>query len=150
MDDEIWDKAWSSIQPGDQVRWATPTFIKFGRVLNTAGRSATFVWDDGKQQAVPDARWYFVEGKRDPMPDEHLVVIQRPTDDVMWLAQHRPVAIVEQGWCSTHDAAEMLNWDEKKLRRYIRRGHILARKHEDRWEVNREALRDKAAKQGWV
>lgn len=150
MDDDHWDKAWSSIQPNDRVRWVTPRFVKFGRVLSIAGRSASFVWDDGTKQTLPDARWYFAEGKRESLRDEHLVILvpsELPTPYTRLPDDH---VMSDRAWISTEAAAEMLAWDMKKLRRYLRSGTIVARKQEDRWYINRERLQAQAAKQGWV
>lgn len=152
MTDTIIDKAWSSIQIGDHVRWSTPVFVKYGVVTKTpGGRSMVFRFtDDPSDRVLPDARWYFVEGKRSPNDEEHLVVIASPASVEGWTRLEPSHLISESTWKSVDEVAEYLNWDTKKVRRYIRKGTIVAYKRDDRWRVNGERLKAQAAKSGWV
>lgn len=156
MADTIIDKAWSSIQVGDFVRWATPVFVKYGHVTRTpGGRTMVFKFiDDANERVLPDARYYFVEGKRSADAEEHLVCVDYKYwyegGEVGWtpLPDEHPMS--SNAWITVEAACEMLNWEAKKLRRYIRKGVILAHKRDDRWKINAERLKAQAAKSGWI
>lgn len=153
MTDEIIDKAWSSVQPPDVVRWATPRFIKYGEVVNRAGDSMRVqFFDEPGQRGIPNAKWYFVRGKLDPSGEEHLVVVEyRPRMRGVEVERVIPKADnAHDVWISVQQASEMLNMDEKQIRRHIRRGTIIAHKKNDRWMMHRERLRDAATKNGWL
>lgn len=152
--DQVIDMAWSDIQVGYFVRWATPRFVKYGRILTIGGNSMSVQFiEDKNPRGIPDAKWYFVQGKLDPHSEEHLVVIDykqwysgdEPKPDRSKL--HRRTHVT---WISVSAACEMINMDQKRVRRYIRRGIIPARKQDDRWLVNAETLRELAAKNGWI
>lgn len=153
MDDQVIDKAWSSIQVNDFVRWATPRFIKYGRVEAVGGNSmrVRFI-NDAQARAIPEAKWYFVQGKANPEAEEHLVCI----DYKAWYNGPPiepfipPADNAHDQYISVETACEMLNMDAKRLRRYIRRGVIPAFKRDDRWVIPREALREAAVKNQWL
>src|SRR5688572_20526814 len=78
--DVIIDKAWSDIGPHDFVRWVTPRFVKYGRVLEhkrgDAGLLIQFI-EDAKPRAIPDAKWYHGQFKLlGDKAEEHLCVIE--------------------------------------------------------------------------
>lgn len=145
------DKAWSNISPGDVVRWATPRFIKYGVVISRSGNSLSFRCEqEDRAIAIPDAKWYFVQGKmHGPKAEECLVVL---TELPKKSPPRRPdaQASVYRDFMTAEDVAEYLNWDQKEVRRKIRRGVISAHKSEGRWMIPRQHLLDQAAKHGWV
>lgn len=153
--DVVLDKAWSSVSGGDTVRWITPRFVKYGRVLERKDRSLkVHFFGESTARAIPDARWYFTQYKMNPQAEEQLVVVQYTP---LMLEPTPPPAIPEAAdahdvWITVNEACEMLNMDAKQLRRYIRRGHIPA--HKDKadgmWRIHRDRLRDIAAKHGWI
>lgn len=153
--DTVLDKAWSDIQPPDFIRWVTPRFVKYGRVLKHADRSLLVqLLDEDRPRAIPDAKWYYSQFKlRGPNTEEHLCVVQyRPEHDgpPVVLAGIPEAEYAQDVWITASQAAEFLNWDEKQVRRYIRSGKIEANKRDGRWIIHRERLRDAAAKHGWV
>lgn len=150
--DTIIDKAWSDIQVGDFIRWATPRFVKYGRVLKVAGNSimAQFI-EDARPTSIPDAKWYFVQWKMNHDAEEHLVCI----DYQAWyngppVEPFVPAQNFGQQWLSVNEACEMIRMDPKQLRRHIRRGVVMATKRDDRWVIDREALQTIASKNGWL
>jgi Helix-turn-helix domain len=153
MTDKVIDKAWSDIQLGDFMRWATPRFVKYGRVVKRDGNGMTLQFiEDANVQVIPTAKWYFVQGKLNPDSEEHLVCI----DYSEWFnAPYSepfipPAEYADEVWIHVFQVAEMLRWDEKEIRRKIRRGIIPAHKKDGRWVIHRERLRDIAAKHGWL
>jgi hypothetical protein len=148
--DRVIDKAWSSIQVGDWVRWATPRFIMHGQVAKRAGNSMMIRDKDGGSRAVPDAKWYFVEGKRDPNADEHLVIIEPPVLPTPPYSYLKQQAVTVGQFISVAEACEAIRMDPKQMRRHIRRGVIPAEKRDDRWVIDRDALQTVAAKNGWL
>lgn len=149
--DRVIDMAWSDIQVGMFIRWATPRFVKYGRVIDRKGNGMrAMFFDDAHDRAIPEAKWYFVEGKRDPHAEEHLVVIDYPHDrgSLGYAKPQRPAEGNEL--ISVLAACELLKMDPKQMRRQIRRGVIPATKKDDRWVINREALNAVAAKNGWI
>lgn len=150
--DQVIDMAWSNIQVNQFVRWATPRFIKYGRVLKIGGTSLMVQFiEDARPTAIPDAKWYFVEGKRDPQAEEHLVCIDYQT----WYngpptQPFIPPHSTSGQFISVAEACELIRMDPKQLRRHIRRGVIPAEKRDDRWVIDREALQSISAKNGWI
>ena len=149
--DRTIDEAWSNIGQNNTIRWVTPRFVKYGRVLARKGRSMRVqFFDEPNERAIPDAKWYFGQWKMfGDEAEEHLCVVEyQPT---MRGSTIPPAEFAQDNWLNVTDVAELLNWDEKRVRRYIRRGHIPAHKDNySRWVVSRERLRDLAAKHGWV
>jgi len=151
--DQVIDKAWSDVQPGNRVRWATARSIRYGVVLQRKGQSLVLdLLDEDRPKVIPDGRWYFLQAKlHGPSTEEHLVVIERFPDaggEVMKVISPRDANT--DVWITAAEAAEMLNWSEKQLRRQLRRGVIVANKRDGRWLVHRDRLRDAAAKHGWL
>lgn len=151
--DRVIDMAWSDIQVGMFIRWATPRFIKYGRIVTRGGNSMSVQFiEDASPRAIPEAKWYFVEGKRDPQAEEHLVVI----DYASWYNGPPVVPFIpevqdaHEVYISAAQAAEFLSMQEKQVRRYIRQGKIPAFKRDGWWVINRERLREAAAKNGWI
>jgi hypothetical protein len=150
LPDEIIAKAWSSVQPPDIIRWATPRFVKYGQVLRREDDSMLVkFWDEPTPRGIPHAKWYYVRGKMDPQGEEHMVVVKEMpgADEKPFIP---PADNAHDVWISVQAACEMLNMDGKQLRRYIRRGVVTAHKKDDRWVINRERLRDTASKLGWL
>jgi excisionase family DNA binding protein len=152
MTDEVKviDKAWSNISPGDFVRWATPRFIEYGVVISRSGNSLSFdSIERDRPVVIPDAKWYFVQGKmHGPRAEECLVILNElPKKSV---PRQDAQATVYRDFMTAEDVAEYLNWDQKEVRRKIRRGVIPAHKSEGRWMISRQHLIDQAAKHGWV
>lgn len=148
--DRVIDMAWSDIQVGMFVRWATPRFVMHGQVLKRAGNSMVIQHQDGSGRAIPDAKWYFVEGKRDPNADEHLVIIEPPVLPTPPYSYPKQQAANPGQFISVSEACEMIRMDPKQLRRHIRRGVIPAEKRDDRWVIDREALQSISSKAGWI
>lgn len=155
--DLVIDKAWSNIGPGDFIRWATPRFVKYGRVERAKARSLRImVAGTTDIVAIPDAKWYHAQFKLYGLAaEEHLCVI----DYDEWLYglpkpfESLPVdhVLSELAWISVKEAIELIPMDPKQLRRYIRKGTIPAHKDSnDQWRINREQLMSLAAKYGWV
>ncbi len=141
--------AWSDIQVGYWVRFATPNFTLRGTVAKIGGCSIIIDDQHHGTKVLPDAKWYFVEGKRDPNATEHLVIIEPPA--IPTLPYEYPKQAIESGrYISVNEACEMVRMDPKQLRRHIRRGVIPAEKRDDRWVIDREALQSISAKNGWI
>lgn len=155
MNDEIIDKAWSDVQPPDFIRWATPRFIKYGRVLAHKERSllVQFV-EDAQPRAIPDAKWYYGQFKtRGPEAEEHICVI----DYAAWyngppVEPFVPLVHDDEGVDLTvNEAIEIVRMEAKQFRRLIRRGVIPAVKDSnEQWRIDRDVLVTLAAKHGWL
>jgi hypothetical protein len=157
MNDIVIDKAWADVQPFDFVRWATPRFVKYGRVIehHKGSRSLLIHFvEDAQPRALPDAKWYYTQFKlKGPDTEEHLCVIDYqawyngpPVEPFIPLAEN-----AHELFINVHEACEFLGFDPKRLRGYIRRGVIPAFKdNQDQWRMNRERLRDVAVKHGWL
>jgi hypothetical protein len=151
MTDEVIDMAWSDIHVNMAVRWATPRFVKYGVVLLCKGNSMTCLFDgDSSPRAIPEAKWYFVQGKLNPETDEHLVIIKRPEIPTPPRSFLKSQPAITGQWISVTEACEMIRMDPKQLRRHIRRGVVMATKRDDRWVIDREALQTVASKNGWL
>lgn len=156
--DKVIIKAWSDICPGDFIRWRTPRFIWYGKILkiHSKPRDRSMLVDFMEEQsprAIPDAKWYHAQfclyGDE---AEEHICVVDYhewykapPSDPFIPEAED-----AHDVWIPVYQAAEFLGWDEKRLRRMIRRGHITAHKEDGRWIINRNRLREVAAKHGWI
>lgn len=163
MSDRIVDKAWSNVQSGDFVRWATPRFVRYGRVITHPPKSDSLrveFWQPVEEKAIPNARWYFVQGKMKPDAEEHLVVIDLTPMELLVRAgaltdEDNPPLTVKprrshEPWITVQTACEQLKMDQKQLRRHIRRGVVIAEKRDGIWYIDQERLRDAAAKFGWI
>src|SRR5690606_29024928 len=122
--------AWSDLQPGIRVRWKTPAFVKRGTIQVIAKRSMTILFDaHDKPTNIPDAKWYFVEGKVGNK-NEHLVTISTP-------APERPAVVQNEQYSEEYvtpgEAAMILGTDPKNIRRKIRNGTIRAHREGGRW-----------------
>ena len=152
MTDLVIDKAWSDISPGDFMRWATPRFIKYGRVIKRDGNGMTLQFiEDANVRVIPQAKWYFCQAKMyGPDAEEHLVCI----DYSEWFNGPPVEPFVPPSYddsVTVNDACEILRMDPKQLRRHIRRGRIEAHKDlEGRWMIDRDMLMTKAARYGWI
>lgn len=155
MTDTVLDMAWSDIQVGYFVRWATPRFVKYGHVKKVDNRSMIVSFLDSlKPTVLPDAKWYFVRGKENPEAEEHLVVIDYKQ---WWHGDHTEWQPIVEGHplvaetISVNEACELLKMDPKQMRRLIRRGTIPAYKDQnDTWRVYRTNLMEISAKHGWI
>lgn len=144
---KIVELAWSDVHRGQFVRWSTPRFVKFGRVVSRKGQSLTvnFGGVDAKATVIPDARWYFVRGKENPDAEEHLVIVDELLPEVFRTAEPDDEVITVQ------EACELVLVDPKLVRRYIRRGKLGAVKdREGRWQVHRGHFLDFAVERGWL
>lgn len=154
MADTVIDKAWSDLQAGDTIRFATPRFIKHGRVLtHKAGSDSLLVQFFGEHQprGIPNARWYFVQAKlKGPDCEEHLVCVEYSPLQLEPEPEILQTDNAHDQWISVQAACEMIQMEAKQLRRFIRRGVIPAHKKDDRWLIHREKLRDVATKHGWL
>lgn len=151
MTDPVINKAWSDIYPGESIRWATPRFIKYGRVLERGSNSMLAQFDDeSRPRAIPEAKWYFVQGKISASADEHLVIIDHPVLPTTPQSFLKQQPADSNQWVSVPQACELIRMDPKQLRRHIRRGVIPAVKRDDRWVIDREALQGVASKNGWI
>ena len=151
MADRVIDMAWSDISPGHYLRWATPRFVKYGRVLERGGNSMRAMFDDERgPRAIPEAKWYFVQGKISASADEHLVIIEPPAIPTTPHSFLKSQPVESGQWLSVQQACELIRMDQKQLRRHIRRGVIPAVKRDDRWVIDREALQGVASKNGWI
>lgn len=147
MTDTVIDTAWSNIHAGQFVRWATPRFIKYGRVVSRKGNSLVIEdLDDGRTIAIPEAKWYFVQFKmHGPRHEECLFLVDKVFKGKMILEPEADNRITVQ------DACELLRMDPKQLRRHIRRGRIQAHKdRESRWMIDRTHLMEVSARYGWI
>lgn len=112
--------------------------------------------------AIPEAKWYYVQGKLfGPNAEEHLFVIDLTPMEVLVRTgvledpDNPPHPQPKQrrshtAWITVQAACEMLKMDPKQLRRHIRRGVIVADKKDGQWLIDPERLRDAAAKFGWI
>lgn len=150
VSDHILDVAWSDIGTGTIVRWRTPNFIKYGRVLHRKDRSLTVQFtDDGPPRAIPDARWYYVQFKQFGLKAEESLCVLKAIP--VKSKSFQPATDAHEDFIHASQVAEYLNWDEKQVRRYIRRGTIPAFKDQfGRWVVRRGQLIELAGKHGWV
>lgn len=151
MADIVIDMAWSDVHADMFIRWATPRFIKYGRVLKVGNNSMSVQFiEDASPRAIPEAKWYFVQGKLNPEAEEHLVVIDY--DDWYNGPPVEPFvpAAIRGEFISVNEACEMIRMDPKQLRRHIRRGVVTAVKRDDRWVIDREALQTIASRNGWI
>lgn len=136
MDDEHVDMAYSQLYPGCRVRWTTPAFVKRGAVVKKQKRSLVVMFDDHtKTTAIPDAKWYFVEGKLGNK-QEHLVAINTEAKTVQ-----RPKSVDNDASMVTPaQAANILGTDPKHIRRMIRSGKLKAHREGGRWLISRGDL----------
>ena len=149
----ILDKAWSDVQPGNFVRWRTPRFIKYGVVLTHKDRSITFQCaDENRPVVIPDARWYFVEGKmKGHDAEESFFVIDELPAGSQVVMSEPPRLTAHDLIITVPEACELIRMDPKQFRRHIRRGVITASKSQDgRWLLRRDLLMETAAKYGWL
>lgn len=148
--DPVIDKAWSNISPGDFVRWATPRFIKYGVVLHRKQNSLIFqCMQDDLPVTIPDAKWYFVQGKMyGPKVEECLVIL----DALPTTPPRAQLPRVDDDLIITvAQACELIQMDPKQFRRHIRRGTIPASKNgEGQWLLRRDLLMKACAKYGWI
>lgn len=130
--------AWSDLHAGVRVRWKTQTFVKRGTIQSISKRSMTVLFDaHDKPTNIPDAKWYFVEGKIGNQ-NEHMVTISTP-------APERSAAALEASngegdYVSPGEAASILGTDPKNIRRKIRNGTIKAERLGGRWVIPRSSL----------
>lgn len=142
------DMAWSDIHTGLLVRWATPNFIFYGRVVKRRGQSLVLrSIEDESLRHIPDARWYFTRGKEDVWGSEVLFVIDCLPD--------RPEAVdppdPDEDFILVQEACELVLVDPKLVRRYLRRGKLLAHKDlEGRWQIHRGQFLELAVSRGWL
>jgi excisionase family DNA binding protein len=95
----------------------------------------TVLFDNHEQPTViPDAKWYFVEGKLCNM-NEHLVKINTPPPKKPKLTKKAKGKLVTPA-----QAADILGCDQKKIRRMIRSGKLPARREGGRWVILRSDL----------
>ena len=155
MNDKVIDKAWADVQPFDFVRWATPRFVKYGRVLEHPKGSRSLLIhfvEDAQPRALPDAKWYFTQFKlKGPDTEEHLCVI----DYAEWYNGPPPEPFVpktdEADELTVNEAVEIVRMDAKQFRRLIRRGVIPAHKDlNEQWRIDRDVLTTLAVKHGWL
>lgn len=145
MTDQVIAMAWSDIHPGIRVRWATPRFMKYGVVLRRDGRSMSIDFtDEDRPRVIPDARWYYVQPETG---EEHLRVIAEIPDDLTIFFKKPNLT---PDWITVQEACEMVKMDSKQLRRYVRKGTVIARKREDRWMIERDQFISTAMARGWL
>lgn len=127
---------WSSLYPGVRLRWTTPKFVKRGTLVSASKRTMVIHFDGhAKPTVIPDAKWYFVEGKVGNK-NEHLVTISTPPLEVK-----RPESLEGQDDLVTPaEAAAYLGTDPKNIRRKIRNGTIRAYREGGRWVIRRDDL----------
>jgi hypothetical protein len=144
MNDKVILIPWSQVAVNMDIRWSTPRFVLYGRILDIQGQSMVAFFTDRNKRVLPDAEWYY---GRSPEDEEHLVVIQRGEEKQGYL---RSSAFVEE-WVTVQAACELIQMDAKQMRRHIRNAVIPAHKDKfERWQIHREKLMEVAVKRGWV
>lgn len=149
LHDEDVFKVWSDVQPGDRVRWKTPTFLKRGTLVTKNKRAMVVLFDaHSRPTTIPDAKWYFCEGRLGNL-QEHLCIISTPPDPNVKLNGDSRAA-----WYKTRQeqmgdiddpitpaqAAAILGTDPKNIRRMIRTGKIRALRNGGRWVLSRKEI----------
>lgn len=70
--DTVLDIAWEDIEPNMPVRFATPTFVCYGKVVSVDGESLTLAHVPHTQLTIIYAKWYFEQPDDE---EEHLVIL---------------------------------------------------------------------------
>lgn len=135
------DMPWSSIRVGDRVRWVTPNFVKRGQITVIAKRGMKVRFDhDNRDTVIPDAKWYFVQGKLG-VANEHLVVISSPPPEFDKSEAVRELQSDEDTvWLTPGEAANIMGTDPKNVRRMIRSGKLKASRVGGRWVIDRDSI----------
>lgn len=148
---QVLDKAWADLSPNDIVRWRTPRFVKYGRVISRKGRSLLirFAGDD-RDTAIPDGKWYHLQFKMyGESADEYLITVDSYPEGSLNESLIDPAA--HDDMITVREAHEILGIDPKQLRRHIRRGKLPAERNaEGYWVMNRDRLLISARKYGWL
>lgn len=134
---EVIDMAWSDLHQGLRVRFATPRFIKIGTVVKIKGRGMRIQFDgEPRLTTIPDAKWYFVEGKAGNK-EEHLVVVDAPTPTKA--LQRTPKGSWE--FIPVSEAAQTFGVDAKTIRRWLRSGKVKGHQaNGSTWMVETQSL----------
>lgn len=132
--------AWSALYPGIRVRWKTQNFVKRGTIRSISKRTMVVRFDaHAKDTVIPDAKWYFVEGKIGNL-NEHMVTISTPAPERSKVALEAIESHGSGDYLSPAEAASVLGTDPKNIRRKIRNGTIKAERHGGRWVIPRSSL----------
>ena len=133
--------AWSDIHKGTRIRWKTQTFLKRGTVQSRNKRSMTVLFDaHNVPTTIPDAKWYFVEGKVGNL-NEHLITISTPPPERSAAAlQAIESSKGTSDYVSPNEAALIMGTDPKNVRRMIRSKKIPASRIGGRWVILRKDL----------
>lgn len=129
---------WSQLSKGQRVRWHTPQFQWRGTIQLVKGRSMVVRFDHGKVVTIPDAKWYFVQGRLGNI-QEHLIPINSQAPEG---ASSEAVEVeLESGdWLTPAQASYITGEDAKNIRRKIRNGTYTSKRVGGRWVVARESL----------
>lgn len=128
------EKAWSDVQIGERVRWLTPTFVKFGKIMSKKGRAMRVQFDrDPRPTVIPDAKWYFVQHKLGDK-ENGLVV----WDGDVKAAQPLPNA--HDRYVTAAEASHTFGVTVKELRRWLRAGKVHGYQELGLWMVDEQSL----------
>lgn len=123
--------AWSEVDVGARMRWMTPTFVKYGKVVSKKGRSVRMKFDgESKTTVIPDALWYYCQYKAGDK-ENSLVVWDGPTKDAPPLPDN-----AHDIWQPAAQAAADFGIKVKDLRRWLRSGKVQGHQRTGLWEVN--------------
>lgn len=130
--------AWADLHAGVRIRWKTQTFVKRGTIRSINKRTMVVRFDaHDKDTVIPDAKWYFVEGKVGNQ-NEHIVTISTPAPERSEVAER--YAPGTNQYVSPTEAAHILGTDPKNIRRKIRNGTLKAERQGGRWVIRRGDL----------
>lgn len=145
-------KAWSDIGPNDKVIWVLPNQVRHGVVVERKDRSLVVAfWEEDRPRAIPDARWYYVNYRKDPHATEALYVVDEFPEtlpSIPTVDRDR-----DNDFLYAFQLAELLNMDEKQIRRHLRNGVFptaFRSKLDNRWQVMRRHALEVANKRGWI
>lgn len=132
------------LQSGTRVRFVTPLFLVKATVVTHQPPSLVLSTDSQDRLVIPLADWYL---EQPPDAPEHICVIEGQVDDL---------SVPEQSlddsdqFLSVNEASAMAKVEEKQLRRYIRKGELVAEKHNGMWAINRDRFLSFAGDHGWL
>lgn len=154
MPDSVIQTFWEDVGPGTKVRWATPRAVHYGVVINRVDQSLVLeLWDQDKPKVLPDGLWYFIQGKKNPDGEEHLVILSEFPENFGALSgklKPRHDGDAAEEFINVNKAIELVPMDPKRLRRYIRQGTVQAFKKDGQWVLRRSYWLEESSKRGWL
>lgn len=136
--DEVLEVDWVSIDPGDRIRWTTPTFCRRGTILERRGESLEVQFDGlASTTIIPYAFWYFLEGRAGNLTEQIVVITgSAPRPSKLHTEQ-----IERSDAITPAEAANILGINMKSLRRKLRDGSVPGTQvGGSRWVLSRRAI----------